>query len=77
MEMNQYCMKFLTLKPWASTFISDLEQEMGCSLIKFADDNNLEDIADIFCHSQESQQLEEWANRNIENSTRSDANETD
>lgn len=77
MEMNQHCMKFLTLEFWASTFISDLEQEMGCSLIKFGDDINLEEIVDFFCHSQESQQLEKWANRNIEYSTRSDANGTD
>lgn len=54
MEMSQHCMKLLTLKSWASIFISVLEKEMGCSLIKFADDTNLGEIVDIFCHSEES-----------------------
>lgn len=48
MEMSQHCMKLLTLKSWASIFISDVEEEMGCSPIKFADDTNLGEIVDIF-----------------------------
>lgn len=41
MEISQHDIKLPTLKSWASIFISDLEEEMGCSLIKFADGTNV------------------------------------
>lgn len=54
MEISQQCRKLVTLKSWASIFISDLEEKMGCSLIKFADDTHLGELVDIFCHSEGS-----------------------
>lgn len=56
MEMSQHFVKLLTLKSWASIFISDLEEQIGCSLIRFTDDANLGEIVDIFSHSEGSWQ---------------------
>lgn len=48
MEISKHCMKLLTLKSWASIFISDLEEGMVCCLIIFADGTNLGEIVDIY-----------------------------
>lgn len=56
MEISQHFEKLLTLKLWASIFISDLEEEIGCSLIRFVDDTNLGEIVDIFSYSKGSWQ---------------------
>lgn len=59
MEMSQQCMKLLTPKSWASIFISDLEEEMGCSLVRFVDDTNLEEILIFFAIQWDLEREEE------------------
>lgn len=51
--MSQHCM---TPMPLITIFISDLEEEVGCSLIKFEDDIKLGAIIYTFCQSEGSGQ---------------------
>lgn len=65
-EMSQQCMKLLTLESWVSIFINDLEEEMECSLRKFADDTNLGERVDRFFAIQRYlDRQEEQAKRNL------------